>query len=201
MVKNSQKMPFYSLWLKSGFLILFLVLLYFILYWFLISPLVFVKFRSISNVQVVDNKWQWDCAFWLVALFLFCFLLGLLLYCCTYSPKSDILEEVKVTEELFPNLNDSCIDQMLDKCELRIDDSSASIGSEDVTESMVLSPLTPRELFFQDLIENAKSSPNSNSVLSDSCREFFIANVSPTTVTQSDRVFCYINANSNEILS
>jgi hypothetical protein len=89
-----------------------------------------------------------------------------------------------------------------DKKSMKLENLSRVTKEEKNGEERASTPLTPRELFFYDLIEGANNSFNSSTKLGENRRsadgekpqEFFIASVSPTRSCVAN-VFMFVNPN------
>lgn len=174
---------------------LYCVLL-FILYWFLYCPLMFVKVSYLSRY----NDWpiEWPFYFWSVAFIIFLILLGILVLLWRLSPKNkNQLFQVNYINEKVIEENTSLV---ICEKKLELDDNLKKLEEN---EDIVTTPLTPRELFFYDLIESANKSFNSsirinqNRASTGGQQEFFIANVSPTRNCVSN-VFLFVNPEESQ---
>lgn len=181
-VKGSEKKPYNPHQIRSRpfrclILPIFGVFL-FILFWFILCPLLFVYLLQLKP------KWPkiWQFIYWLLALIVFVILLLLLVYLWRRRSKhkNEILGR-KESDFLLNNIKNECkknscsvtlytIQKSQEPAErspptekIRNRPSNLSISQVTTVElhNSTSSPLSPRELFFWDLIQSANKSSNS----------------------------------------
>ena len=174
---------------------------------------------------------EWPYYFWIVALVVFLILVSILVILWKWSPKRDNnLFQVNYIEgdkiSLTPDLNKKPQSNSdIDKCEkslnietkeetelkpifqktpLKLDLTPKEEHKVEKSGENVTTPLTPREIFFYDLIESANKSFNSSTKLNanrksepEDTHEFFIASVSPSKTCVSN-VFLFVNPDDKE---
>lgn len=185
----------------------------FILYWLIYCPLVFIKVRSYCIVSHSDWPKEWPYFFWIVAFFIYLILMSLLV--CLWKLK---LPQKRQNKKLFQisiidNKEDSTEEKIESIKEKNYDGNSLKLKIVPSSEPVIseepfitpITPLTPREIFFHNLIESAnRAECNSSTQIirssiesSDKEKEFFIANVTPSKVCVSN-AFIYVDKTGSD---
>lgn len=207
------------------------IVLLFILFWFALYPLIHVFIYK----QSIDGSENWFWFYWPLALLLFVLLLIILVFIWRCKSNISAHKECEETECILNNqrkdkelyttslsasdksieLEEIQAEKLFPRCSVKRKPEKIQIEQVVIHEQAKRATLSPRELFFKDLLQQEDDKSNSsidlnyenravfsalNKVTSDTKKnEYFIACVSPTQKNYKNNIFMYINATEEDL--
>lgn len=203
------------------------VVFLFIFLWFALYPLIHVY----AYRQSIDASENWFWFYWPVALLLFLFLLILLLFmwrcktngnCVKQEEEEEekcILNNKRKENEFYTSNNSQSVElveitpakaeRLFPRCSVRNKPEKLQIDKVVIhDEPKNSTTLSPRELFFKDLLQEADNKSNSSTVfnaknqaisLNTKKNEYFIASVSPKQENYKNNIFMFVNVGEEDV--
>lgn len=191
------------------------VVFLFIILWFAVYPLIHVYVYN----QSIDASENWFWFYWPLALLLFVIVLVLLV--CVWRCKrsdgnseetvcilkknseetvvlnaseEDLSEKKSLQSIELEEITPGKAEHLFPRCSVRRKPEKLQIEKVVIHEQRKTACLSPRELFFKDLLDEANKSTSSLIFNQPKTHEYFIASVSPKQKNYKNNIFMYVNA-------